>query len=187
MNPPKKSRVFMTLAIGTSLLLGACGGGSGGGASKEDQNIATPEVTSFDKVKVAEGFDWKTSQSINPALTIRRADNAFLGEGWTVSLTDYACSDAALGDYETPVATSQYLRLPLSNGDALLTQARLEIGALQLPAGKSDVLVEVYRANSVHYSRRHAVKDLAKLTVTLPTAPPSTANTADRAYLDLCR
>jgi hypothetical protein len=185
MNPPNQSRVFMTVALGAALLLGACGGGDS--ANKDDQKNKPQEITSFDKVKVADAFDWKTSQSTSPSLTIRRADNAVLGEGWTVSLTDYACSDAALGDYETPVATSQYLRLPLSNGDALLTQARLEIGALQLPAGKSDVLVEVYRANSVHYSRRHAVKDLAMLTVTLPAAPPSTANTADRAYLDLCR
>ena len=181
MKTPQASRGLWALVLGSSLMLGACGGGGDGSSAPP----ALPNA--FKDVLAAAGFDWATSQAIAPALTLRRADGAALGEGWKLALADAACSDPVLGDFETPVATTLYLTQSLPTDTAALTQARVEPGAWQLPAGKDQVLVEVYRDNSVYYSRRHAVGELAALTLALPSAPPSSADAADRAYLDLCR
>lgn len=173
-----------------SLLLTACGGGGGGGSASSatpvtpiTPTVPTASITSLASIVAALDFSFSTAQQPASGVTLARATGAALGTGVKLVLTGSTCVHEAVGALTNPMATDSYIIYPLTVTEASQTSSKINLGAFQIPAVVTEVLVTVVDGNSTLYSKRHSVASLASLSLVFPDEPPSSQDTT---YLDAC-
>lgn len=164
------------------LLLSACGGG-GGGSAPSAPTTATTALSSMTSMVAALDFSFSTAQQPASGITLTRASGSALGTGVKLVLTGSTCVHEAVGALTNPMATDSYVTYPLSVTEASQTSTKVNLGAFQIPAAATEVLVTVVDGNSTLYSKRQSVASLASLSLVFPDEPPSSQETT---YLDIC-
>lgn len=183
-----RSPAALVLVGMVSLLLTACGGGGGDSAPSTTATTtptptATAIITSLASIVAALDFRFSTAQQPASGITLARATGAALGTGVKLVLTGSTCVHDAVGTLTNPMATDSYISYPLTVTEASQTSAKFNLGAFQIPAAATEVLVTVIDGNSTLYSKRHSVASLANLSLVFPDEPPSSQETT---YLDAC-
>ena len=184
MNKHKSHHPATLVLVGiASLLLSACGGGGGGGNTPSPTPNPEAKITSLASIVAALGFEFSTAQQPASGITLARASGAALGTGVKLLLTGSTCVHEAVGTLINPIATDSYITYPLTVTEASQTSLKVNLGAFQIPAAATDVLVTVVDGNSTLYSKRQPVATLVSLNVVFPDEPPSSQATT---YQDAC-
>jgi hypothetical protein len=190
----KKSPVSIGLYVAMAAFLTACGGGGGGGASTTAAVVTTPVVTTpvvvvtptataFKAVVPQAGFNWTTVQKPATGITLSRVSGQALGTRIKLNIANFTCVHSAVGSLVNPMATDTLTAYPLTATEGANKTLTVSLGAVQIPAAITQVLVEVLDGNSTLYSKRHAVSALGSLTVAFPDTTPSSQ---DPTYVDQC-
>jgi hypothetical protein len=128
-------------------------------------------------------FSFSTAQQPASGITLTRASGSALGTGVKLALTGSTCVHEAVGALTNPMATDSYVTYPLTVTEASQISTKVNLGAFQIPAAATEVLVTVVDGNSTLYSKRQSVASLASLSLVFPDEPPSSQETT---YLDIC-
>ena len=168
-----RRRLPLACILTAALALASCGGGGGGTSAAP----AAPNtiVASFVDIVPGINFSWSTAQQSSVKISVKRASGAALGD-LRVVLSDYLCDDptGGAGLLPNPVRTSAYLSYaltvpPLANEQGA-TAATLDLSALQIPASRKYVLVEVFddTARVALYGQLVKPTALGALAISLP-------------------